>query len=80
MSLIHLNRCVFIFLPLLYLNHNKSARKSNFIKVVVRCMVEKRIKMIRMIEKIEKNKKFSKKLGVENRSHFKMSKDQQRAN
>lgn len=43
-------------------------------------MVEKRIKMIRMIEKIEKNEKFSKKLGVENKSHFKMSKEQQRGN
>lgn len=43
-------------------------------------MVEKRIKMIRMIEKIEKNEVFSKKLGVENKSHFKMSKEQQRGN
>ena len=38
-------------------------------------LVEKRMKMIQMIEKLEKNKKFSEKIGVENRSHFKQRKN-----
>ena len=40
--------------------------------------VEKRMRLIRAIEKIEKNEKYSEKLGVKNKSCFKMSSEQQR--
>ncbi len=38
--------------------------------------IEKRIQIVRLVEKLEKNQEYSKRLGIKNKSKFRMEKEE----